>query len=173
MATIRRSRTLLASPQELWAIVGDAHHLPRWWPRVTRVETVDDDGFTEVLQTTKGKPVRADFRVVSSNAPSERRWTQQVMGTPFERILARSETAIRLEPDGAATSVAITLTQRPRGLALLGSFMVRAAARRQLEEALDGLEALVGSRASSASARAASSRRPAGRRGSRRRDGRA
>ena len=144
MATVRRSRTLPASPQDLWRIVGDAHHLPRWWPRVTRVESVDDDSFTEVLQTERGKPVRADFRVVSSDAPSLRSWAQQVAGTPFERILARSETEIRLEPAGDATNVAISLSQRPRGLALLGSFMVRAAARRQLDEALDGLEALVG-----------------------------
>jgi uncharacterized protein YndB with AHSA1/START domain len=144
VATIHRSRTLRGSPEELWAIVGDAHHLPRWWPRVTRVETVDDDGFTEVLRTTKGKPVRADFRVVSSSAPRERSWAQQLAGTPFERILARSHTKIRLEPEGDATRVAISLEQRPRGLALLGTFMVRAAARRQLDEALDGLEALVG-----------------------------
>jgi uncharacterized protein YndB with AHSA1/START domain len=144
VATIRRSRTLRGSPEELWAIVGDAHHLPRWWPRVTRVETVDDDGFTEVLRTAKGKPVRADFRVVSSSAPRERSWAQQLAGTPFERILTRSHTEIRLEPEGDATRVAISLEQRPRGLALLGSFMVRAAARRQLDEALDGLEALVG-----------------------------
>jgi uncharacterized protein YndB with AHSA1/START domain len=72
VATVRRTRTFRASPQELWAIVGDAYHLPRWWPRVTRVESVDDDGFTEVLQTERGTPVRADFRVVSSRAPSVR-----------------------------------------------------------------------------------------------------
>ena len=153
MATIRRERTVRASQQELWAIVGDAHHLPRWWPRVARVETVDDDGFTQVLHTAKGKPVRADFRVVRSEEPTERSWAQEVAGTPFERILARSETAIRLEPEGDATRVAISLVQRPRGLALLGAFMVRSAGGRQLEEALDGLEALVGeARASSASA---------------------
>ena len=144
MVAVHRSRTLPASPQDLWRIVGDAHHLPRWWPRVTRVESVDDDGFTEVLQTERGKPVRADFRVVSSDAPSLRSWAQQVAGTPFERILARSETEIRLEPAAEGTVVAISLSQRLRGLALLGSFMVRAAARRQLDEALDGLEALVG-----------------------------
>jgi uncharacterized protein YndB with AHSA1/START domain len=157
MASIRRSRTLPASPDELWAIVGDAHHLPRWWPRVKRVETVDEDGFTQVLQTAKGKPVRADFRVVSSRAPSVRRWAQQVTGTPFERILARAETEVRLEPEGDATRVALSLEQRPRGIALLGSFMVRAAARRQLEEALDGLEALVGATASSSSPQGAAS----------------
>jgi uncharacterized protein YndB with AHSA1/START domain len=143
MATVRRSRTFRASPQELWRIVGDAHHLPRWWPRVTRVESVDDDSFTEVLRTERGTPVRADFRVVSSEAPIRRCWAQQVAGTPFERILSRSETEIRLEPEGDATRVAISLSQRPRGLAVLGSLMVRSAAGRQLDEALDGLEALV------------------------------
>ena len=144
MTAVRRSRTLPASPQELWAIVGDAHHLPRWWPRVTRVETVDEDAFTEVLQTPKGKSVRADFRVVTSTPPRERVWVQQVVGTPFERVLARSQTRLRLEPEGDVTRVEISLQQRARGLARLGSFMVRAAARRQVEEALDGLEALVG-----------------------------
>jgi uncharacterized protein YndB with AHSA1/START domain len=143
VVAVRRSRTLPASPQDLWRIVGDAHHLPRWWPRVTRVESVDDEGFTEVLQTERGTPVRADFRVVSSDPPRRRAWTQQLAGTPFERILARSETEIRLEPAGDGTVVAISLAQRPRGLARLGAFMVRAAARRQLDEALDGLEALV------------------------------
>jgi uncharacterized protein YndB with AHSA1/START domain len=160
VAAIRGERTLRASPQELWAIVGDAHHLPRWWPRVARVETVDAEGFTQVLTTAKGKPVRADFRVVESTAPSARRWTQELAGTPFERILARSETAITLEPAGDATRVAIALIQRPRGVARLGSFMMRAAARRHVEEALDGLEALVGATASSGSAGSSSSRRP-------------
>jgi uncharacterized protein YndB with AHSA1/START domain len=153
VATIRCERTLPASPQELWAIVGDAHHLPRWWPRVARVEGVDADGFTEVMKTAKGKSVRADFRVVESTPPHARRWAQEIAGTPFERILARAETAITLEPEGDATRVAISLVQRPRGLAVLGAFMVRAAARRQVEEALDGLAALVGATGSSSSRR--------------------
>jgi uncharacterized protein YndB with AHSA1/START domain len=153
VAAIRRERTLAASPQELWAIVGDAHHLPRWWPRVARVEGVDAAGFTQVLKTAKGKPVRADFRVVESTAPRARRWAQEIAGTPFERILARAETAITLEPDGDGTRVAISVAQRPRGLALLGTFMVRAAARRQVDEALDGLAALVGPTGSSSSRR--------------------
>ncbi len=40
MPTAQRSRTIAASPQELWDVVGDPHHLPRWWPRVSRVESV-------------------------------------------------------------------------------------------------------------------------------------
>ena len=147
MPTVRRSRTLRATPDEIWAIVGDAYHLPRWWPRVSRVENVEAEAFTQVLTTAKGVPVRADFRVVESAAPSVRRWEQQLVNTPFERILTASAVELRLEPAGeAATRVAITLAQRLRGLGLLGGFMGRNAARRQLDGALDGLEALTGDR---------------------------
>jgi len=142
--TVRRSRTLPAPPHELWAIVADAHHLPRWWPRVTRVEGVEGAAFTQVLTTGKGVPVRADYRVVESAAPSVRRWEQQVVNTPFERILASASVEVRLDPAGeTGTAVSLTLAQRMRGLGALGGFMVRRAARRQLDSALDGLEALV------------------------------
>jgi hypothetical protein len=74
-----------------------------------------------------------------------RRWAQQLVNTPFERVLAASEVEVRLEPDGAAaTRVAMSLVQRLRGMAVLGSFMVRRAAVRQLDDALNGLETLVG-----------------------------
>jgi len=135
----------MATPEEIWAIVGDAYHLPRWWPRVTRVEGVDGDAFTQVLTTAKGVPVRADFRVVESAAPRVRRWAQQLVNTPFERVLEASEVEVRLEPAGeTGTRVAVSLAQRLHGMALLGSFMVRRAARRQLDDALNGLERLVG-----------------------------
>lgn len=144
MPTVRRSRTLRATPEEIWAIVGDAHHLPRWWPRVTRVESVEDDAFTQVLTTAKGVPVRADFTVVESAAPRVRRWAQQLVNTPFEHMLAASGVEVRLEADGdAGTRVALSLVQRLRGIAMLGGFIVRKAGRRQLDDALDGLEALV------------------------------
>ena len=85
MPTARRSRTLAAPPERVWEIVGDPHHLPRWWPRVTRVEAVTDEHFTEVLATEDGRSLRADFRVVDSRAPERRAWEQEVEGTPFER----------------------------------------------------------------------------------------
>jgi uncharacterized protein YndB with AHSA1/START domain len=142
--TVRRSRTLRATPEEVWAVAGDPYHLPRWWPRVTRVEGVKGDAFTQVLTTAKGVPVRADFRVVESSPPSLRRWEQQVVNTPFERILVASAVEVRVERAGeAATVVSLTLAQRMRGLGVLGGFMVRRAARRQLDGALEGLEALV------------------------------
>ena len=142
---VRRSRVVPAPPDDIWATVGDPYHLPRWWPRVERVELVQGDGFTELLRTDKGRAIRADFRVVQSRRPELRRWCQEVAGTPFEGILAWSETEVRLEPDGAgATRVTLQQEQQLRGMARLGGVMARRAARRMLNEALEGLEGLHG-----------------------------
>jgi uncharacterized protein YndB with AHSA1/START domain len=142
---VRRSRIVAAAPDDVWATVGDPYHLPRWWPRVERVELVQGDGFTQLLRTDKGRAVRADFRVLQSRRPELRRWRQEVEGTPFEGILAWSETEIRLAPHGGGgTRVELVQEQKMKGMARLGGFMVRRAARRALDGALDGLEALHG-----------------------------
>jgi len=160
MASVRCSRTIAAPADRLWDVVSDPHHLPRWWPRVERMEAVDDGAFTEVMKTRKGKTVRADFELV--HADRERmsvRWDQLVQGTPFAAVLQSSETELTLtgrkgaevsldggEWGAAATEVTIELRQtlngqRERGI---GGYMVRRAARATLDEALDGLERISG-----------------------------
>ena len=138
--------------QELWEVIVDPHHLPRWWPRVGRVEDVEEGAFTEVMATRKGKLVRADFDLVECDE-RERvvRWRQRVDGTPFERVLQSAETEVRLQDaqarhDGdARTDVTIELHQVLRGLSTrFGAFMVRRAAAATIEEALDGLERISG-----------------------------
>jgi uncharacterized protein YndB with AHSA1/START domain len=142
---VRRSRVVEAPADEVWATIGDPYHLPRWWPRVERVELVQGDGFTQLLRTDKGRAIRADFRVVQSRRPEVRRWRQEVDGTPFEGILAWSETEIRLEPAGpSSTRVTLEQEQKLRGMARLGGMMVRRASRRALDGALEGLETLHG-----------------------------
>jgi len=140
----RRNRTMDATPEQVWRTVCDPHHLPRWWPRVQRVEGVDREHFTEVLTTDKGRSIRADFRVVESRAPEVRRWVQEVEGSPFERLLRSAETEIRLERDGGATRVTVTLSQRLKGLGAFGGFMVRRANGRLADEALERLARLHG-----------------------------
>jgi uncharacterized protein YndB with AHSA1/START domain len=153
--TTRRSRTIEAPPGELWRTVSDPHHLPRWWPRVTRVEDVRDDEFTEVMLTARGKVVRADFRIVrryTAHPPGRGIvWEQLVDGTPFARVLGAAETEITLEPVQLATLVTIELRQtlsareaRSRMVPRLGSLMVARAAAATLDEALDGLERIGG-----------------------------
>ncbi|HTA35508.1 MAG TPA: SRPBCC family protein [Solirubrobacteraceae bacterium] len=146
MPTARRSRTIAASHERLWELVCDPHHLPRWWPRVERVEDVEGDAFTEVMKTSKGKLVRADFRLRRSEADAQLIvWEQQLEGTPFARLFSSAETRVRLESAGAGTSVTLELDQRLSGFfPRFGGFMVRRAAAATLEQALDGLERIGG-----------------------------
>jgi uncharacterized protein YndB with AHSA1/START domain len=160
--TARRSRTIAAPAQQLWELMRDPHHLPRWWPRVTRVEDVtvtgtgEVDAFTEVMKTRKGKLVRADFNVVCDEAERTLTWIQRIEGTPFASVLESAETQLCLAPlDTAGTEVTIELRQQlvassarhnsflrlaPR----FGGRLVRRAATATIEEALNGLERVSG-----------------------------
>ena len=147
MPDASRSRTIAAPAEDLWDVISDPHHLPRWWPRVSRVEDVGQDAFTEVLKTAKGKVVRADFELVETDEQARRiMWSQQVEGTPFARLLRSAETEVRLEADTAqATKVTIELRQVLNGgFPRFGGYMVIRAARATLDEALDGLERIRG-----------------------------
>jgi uncharacterized protein YndB with AHSA1/START domain len=149
MPTARRTRTIAASPQELWEVLGDPHHLPRWWPRVNRVEAVEADAFTEVLISDKGKTVRADFKLLDTVEPERVVWAQQIENTPFARVLKSAETEISVAEAGVgespASTVTIELRQSLQGfLARLGGRLVRRAANSTIDEALDGLERIVG-----------------------------
>jgi uncharacterized protein YndB with AHSA1/START domain len=159
--TARCSRTIAAPAEQLWEVVRDPHHLPRWWPRVTRVEDVEGDAFTEVMKTAKGRFVRADFNLVQADE-GERAllWSQRVAGTPFARVLKSAETEVWLRPvapepavspaqegshDVAATEVTIELRQSLTGFfPRFGGFIVRRAATATIEQALDGLERISG-----------------------------
>ena len=68
MPRVTRSRVISASPDRVWEVLSDPHHLPRWWPRAVRVEDVREvDGeavqWTTVLGTQAGAHVRADYVV--------------------------------------------------------------------------------------------------------------
>jgi uncharacterized protein YndB with AHSA1/START domain len=143
--TIRRSRRLTAPKGTVWGTVGDPTQLPRWWPRVVRVEGADARGFTEVLASDRGRAVRADFVITERRAGELLSWRQEVEGTPFERLLRSSETTVRLQAAGeGGTRVTLEQRQRLRGSAALGGLVVRRAGRRILDDALDALEEVHG-----------------------------
>jgi uncharacterized protein YndB with AHSA1/START domain len=150
MPTTRRSRTIAAPPDRLWELVEDPHHMPRWWPGVRRMEDVQADRWTQVFTTKKGRPVRLDFRLLSSEPPGtdgdpsgRRSWEQELYGTPFERVLSEAITEIAVEPAGGDSKVTITQIQKLRGYSRTGGFLLRRATRTRLDEALDGLEQTV------------------------------
>ena len=145
MARVVRRRRIPVSPGEIWSVISDPYHLPRWWPRTKRVENVTGGEargrkWTQVFETKDGRGVRADYRCVSA-ADSERYVYEQLLeGTPFEGILNSARTEIRLKPKDDSTEVTLAAEQRLRGLSRLGSPMMRRATGRTLAEALRGLE---------------------------------
>jgi uncharacterized protein YndB with AHSA1/START domain len=144
VATARRTRTIAAPPQAVWKVIEDPHHMPRWWPGVRRMEGVQQDRFTQVFTTRKGRAVRMDFELLASEPPQRRAWSQDVTGTPFERVLTESITEIALEPVSGGTRVTIVQRQKLRGSARTGAFLLRRASGKKLDEALEGLARICG-----------------------------
>jgi uncharacterized protein YndB with AHSA1/START domain len=144
---VRRERTLPASPADVWGVVSDPARLPQWWPGVSRVEEASPEAWTNVLTSSKGKTVRADYTRIEAEEPRRVLWRHEVEDSPFERILARSITEIALEPEDGRTRVEIAVSHQPRGWARLSPFQMRAAAAKQVEGALEGLERLLGAEA--------------------------
>lgn len=140
MRPVARTRTIRAGSRTVWELVSNPEHLPRWWPGVQRVEDASRSSWTNVLRSPRGRVVRADFTRVDAKPGRRLVWRQEVEETPFERFLNAATTEITLAPQGSqATRVELCLTQRLRGIGRLGGLLARRAARRQLDEALDGL----------------------------------
>lgn len=146
MARVTRTRTVDASPGDVWKLISDPYSLPRWWPRTARVENVDlkpggkRTQWTKVLQTAEGRGVRADFRCVSSAERERYVWEQELEGTPFERHLKALRVEIGLRERDGGTAVSLTEEQALKGMSKLGSPLMRRARREVLDEALDGIE---------------------------------
>lgn len=144
MPRLSRNRTLPAERRDVWLLLSDPYNLPRWWPRVQRVEGVEGEGkgmrWTKVLGTAEGRSVRADFRCTASVEPERFGWEQEVEGTPFERHLRRYAIEASLSESGEGTEIALSASQTLRGLSRLGSPMMRRGQGALLDEALDGLE---------------------------------
>ena len=145
MARISRARTVPAPLDEVWEVVVDPYHLPRWWPRVQRVEEVTGNAWTKVMMSSRGRAVRSDYTRIETEAPRRMLWRHEVEESPFERLLNESLIEIELESDGdERTRVRLTADQSLRGKTRFGAMMVRRATRRNLDEALDGLKRAFG-----------------------------
>jgi hypothetical protein len=76
----------------------------------------------------------------ASDGPARVSFEQDVLGTPFERVLRQSVTEVSLEPEEGGTRVVISQQQKLRGYSRTGGWLLRRATRARLDEALEGLE---------------------------------
>jgi uncharacterized protein YndB with AHSA1/START domain len=140
---VTRSRTLAGSPEAVWSVLADPRRLARWWPRTERVKSVTDSAWTTVLRSPRGRAVRADWHLEADERPQRRSWAQELEGTPFAKVLTERRIEARLAPAERGTRVTLELHQRARGWSRFGGPLLRRAARKELDEALDGLEGMV------------------------------
>ena len=68
MPGTRRSRTLPASPDALWDVIADPHHMPRWWPGVERVR-IDGNEMEQVWRSRLPYAVAFRARVDAIEPP--------------------------------------------------------------------------------------------------------
>lgn len=134
-----RSDLIEAPAARIWDLVSDPYSLPRWWPRVQRVEEASADAWTMVLSSDGGKSVRADYTRTRAQEPELLEWQQELAETPFERFLSESRVRIEIGERQDGTNVEITSVERLRGLSRLGGLMVRRATGKRLDEALERL----------------------------------
>lgn len=140
---MKRSRRIAAPVGAVWALATDPHHLPRWWPATQRVENVSPAGWTTVSMTPRGRTVRADYSVATTEPPHLARWRQDLEGTPFARLFSALGYELRLAAGEGGTEMSIQVDQQPRGWARLGVLQLRGAAKRQLDSALESLAGIV------------------------------
>jgi uncharacterized protein YndB with AHSA1/START domain len=138
---------MIAAPiGEVWSLVSDPYSLPRWWPRTSRVENVEQKSggrrsqWTKVLETSEGRGVRADYRCLSSAENERYVWEQELEGTPFARHLRSSRIEVAMRESGEGTQVDLSSVQALKGMSRLGSPMMRRGQGAILDEALDGIE---------------------------------
>jgi uncharacterized protein YndB with AHSA1/START domain len=140
---VSRSRTVAAEPEAVWSVVADPKRLARWWPRTERVKGVTGSGWTTVMRSERGRAVRADWRLDGEERPVRRAWTQELEGTPFAKVLRERRVEVRLHPVDGGTRVTLELSQRARGWSRFGGVLLRRAAGKELDGALDGLEGVL------------------------------
>ena len=148
MPTVSRKRRVSAPAADIWGVISDPYHLPRWWPNTTRVESVTDGGhrgrrWTAVLTTKEGRGVRADFRCTAATEQARYVFEQEIEGTPFAAFMKSSSTEIKLHPAGPETEVSVEVKQQLKGLSRFGAMMMKRATRRMIGDALEGLDEAV------------------------------
>ena len=148
MPRVSRRQRLEASPGDIWRVVSDPYHLPRWWPRTQRVENVTsgprraasgprcwrrETGGACAPTIAASAPQRASATCSSSS------WRGHPSTGSCARPAPRSDAA-----RAGRHRVTMTAEQRLRGLSRLGGLMMRRAMGRTLSEALNGLERATG-----------------------------
>ncbi|MFA4927518.1 MAG: SRPBCC domain-containing protein [Patulibacter sp.] len=144
------STTVAASPADVWHLISDPSRSVAWWPHAERAEDVQGGRFTMVVRSSRGVPVRMDWRVAASRRERLQRWEQDLAGTPFAAVLRSSAVEIRLEPDGDGCEITVIVERELENRGFVARRLGRRASRRHAGDALARLSRVATATASAA-----------------------
>jgi uncharacterized protein YndB with AHSA1/START domain len=130
------SSTVAAPPADVWHLIADPSRAVAWWPHAERAEDVQGGRFTMVVRSSRGVPVRMDWRVAASRRASRQRWEQDLAGTPFAAVLRSSAIEILLEPDGDGCRITVVVERQLVNRGFAARWLGRRASRRHAGDAL-------------------------------------
>ena len=110
MPTIRGSRELLASPEDVWRYLSEPYHLSDWWPRIATVEP-DRRGFAAGARWTVRSSEPTYFRRAASEDTLLVKEARPMSIFSFELVKAKLKAELVLEQTGpAATSAELSVS---------------------------------------------------------------
>jgi uncharacterized protein YndB with AHSA1/START domain len=109
VATVEASRTLLASREDVWALVSEPHHLPDWWPGYRAVRP-DRRGLSEGARWTVVRGLEPGlFRKPESEGLIVIRRVEAGRALAWHDVQQAFDAAIDLADDGDVTLARVTV----------------------------------------------------------------
>jgi uncharacterized protein YndB with AHSA1/START domain len=103
MPTVRASRDLLASPEDVWSYLSEPYHLSDWWPRIATVEP-DRRGFAAGARWQVRSSEPTYFRRAASEDTLLVREARPMSIFAFELVKAKLTAELVLEQVGPAVT---------------------------------------------------------------------
>ena len=105
MPTVRASRELLASPEDVWGYLAEPYHLSDWWPGLATVEP-DRRGFAAGARWRIRSNAPTLFRRADAEDTLLVRAAEPISLFAFELVKAKLEAELALEQSGPAVTTA-------------------------------------------------------------------
>jgi uncharacterized protein YndB with AHSA1/START domain len=103
--TVRASRELLASPEDVWSYLSEPYHLSDWWPRIATVEP-DRRGFAAGARWSVRSSEPTYFRRAASEDTLLVHEARPMSIFAFEFVKAKLKAELVLEQTGPALTSA-------------------------------------------------------------------
>lgn len=110
MATVKKEVSIAATPDEVWAVVGDVGGISQWFPAI---EASSLEGDTRVCELAGGRGTLKER--ITANDPSSRTYSYTIVDGPMP--VSSHEATVVVESEGDGAKVVWTTVVEPDQIA--------------------------------------------------------